>query len=531
MRNHLKYTIPIALVMGCMPARAQWYNDTAVVNPGGLISNWNSQAWNTTNGNYSAAGSAGAPGNYGVFEHYGQTGTGNSSALRNDGIYNAVTNGRDYFKGPNNTAGQQGIGGTTAPIFGELFLENGTGQLFDITNANGIEIAGNISFSNGITTTVRSSSSTGSLKLRDDATYTNTASGDAQYVNGYVTKTGNDPFVFPVGAQNGTDIRTLQITAPASTADALSIAYWAGSAAATAGLDPTITGTQSLTTLNPAGTAGVDQLFSVSPLCFWDWIPVNGTSSLYITVSLPATVVNGGYATAAEMRLAGWNTTTLQWDNLSGSTGSSGTAEGSTLSGTVTNMSNYSAIAIASISGIPLPIHITTFSGYLDKQCVAHLSWTTGQESYIRKFTIQYSEDGKAYTDATEVACLNQASGSSYNMLISDVPMGDAIFRLKATGLDGNEAYHNKVLHFISNCTMHPIEVWPNPANDNLMISGLDKNSIIYLSDIAGRQLIKVSSGDDMTTQLSLGQFKAGIYMLSIRVDNMEVMRQKVVKQ
>lgn len=319
-----KYIITSLLLTACwLPAQvqAQWYNDGASTNAGGTISDWTTQGTNTATGSYSTAGSTGAPSNYGVFEHRGQSGTGAAAALVNNGTYDATVNGRDYFMGPNGTAGQQEISGSSMPAFGELFIQNGATSLFDITNTNGIRVATNLFFGNGITTTVRANTSAGAIKFDDNATYFSTLPlDDTRHVNGYMSKTGNDAFTFPVGS--GTDMRTLAISAPATATDQYSVAWIAG--------DPTTTGDPSNGNAMHPITAVTGNINAVSAAGQWDWIPVSGTGAgLTVAVSIPAGIT----APAATLRLAGWNGTS--WVDLSGAPNATGNTEGSTLSGTM----------------------------------------------------------------------------------------------------------------------------------------------------------------------------------------------------
>ncbi|WP_190277360.1 T9SS type A sorting domain-containing protein [Taibaiella lutea] len=525
----LKFLIQLILVAGCTPVYAQWHNDTIVVNSGGLVSDWSVQTWNAANGNYSTVGSAGGPGSYGVFEHYGQSGNNNNSAFRNDGIYNAAVNGRDYFKGPGNNPGQQSIGGSVAPVFGELFLENGTGQPFDISNANGADIAGSASFANGVTTTVRGTASTGALRFRDNAIYINTAAGDAQYVNGYVTKSGDDAFTFPVGAQDGTDLRTLQISAPTSINNTLSVAYWNGSA--DSGLDPTTVGTQSLSSLNPSGITGIDKLATVSPICFWDWVATSGTSPLTVTVSIPSFSGNGGYASAADMRLAGWNLHTLQWDNLSGSNGATGNLEGSTITGNIIDMSNYGAIAIGNVLSFPLAVDILSFSGHMDSECSAHLHWTTAAETDIQAFAVRYSPNGKDYKDIAGMDVSNFTAPNDYNYTMPEVPAGKAIFGIKTLYKDGNAVYYQKELYLNSSCKLQDyLKITPNPTQNNIMISGFKGKSDVSLFDIMGRRLYNVQT-EESALQINMENYPCGIYMVNVRDDNFGTKCEKIIKQ
>jgi hypothetical protein len=329
-----KYILTVLLLSaGWLPVRAQLYNGAALTNSGGLISDWTTQV--IIDNDYSGTGSTGSPSGYGVFEHRGQSGTGANAAFINNGSYGDFgVQTRDYFLGPNGAPGQQEIAGTNTPTFSEVFFQNGAGQLFDITNLTGIDVLVNASFENGITTTVRSNIFDGAIRFLDNAAYTNTALGDAQHVNGYVTKRGNDAFTFPVGS--GTDLRTLAISAPATATDEYSVAWIAG--------DPGANGDPSNSNAMHATTAVTGNIRAVSTAGQWDWIATStGTGAgLTITVSIPAGIT----APAANLRLVGWNGTS--WVDLSGAPNATGNTEGSTLSGTM--IAGIQAVAVGQVA-------------------------------------------------------------------------------------------------------------------------------------------------------------------------------------
>lgn len=518
----LLYSILTALscAAAIVPARAQFYlNGLSNHNNGGIVSYYADTGIVTSAGSYSAVNAARTL-------HGGKV-------LQLEGPYTAASGSVDSFIGDGSAvwppvAAIKTISGSVAPAFDILAFANGAGQAVNIINSNGISVATSTYFGNGITTTVRSNGSTGSLRFLDNATYTHTALGDAQYVNGYVGKIGDDAFTFPVGSQAGNDVRTLQINAPGTVTDHLSVAYWSGDASS--GIDPTSAGTQSLTTLNPAGTTGVDKLFSVAPICFWDWIPVSGTSALTVTVSLPAFSGNGGYTSAANMRLAGWNTTTLQWDNLSGTTGASGLTEGSTLTGTIPDMSSYSAIAVGSVLEIPLPTNITTFTGIMDNSCNARLAWQTGEETGVNRYEIEYSPDGRTFARAGEIGADN-AGSHQYEFTMPNVPDGIAYFRLMIVDNDGSTSYYSQIVQLHSGCKGTPaITVWPNPTSGTVVVNGIPEKSTISVLDVTGRRLFSVIT-DAGREQIDLSRFGGGTYWLQITGSNRESIHMKIVKQ
>jgi hypothetical protein len=296
--------------------------------------------------------------NSGEFYHYGPA----TATLTVLGYYNAynpsnppapgvpagwatpTTPGVDYFRGLDNLKSTaQEIAGNTVPIFGILKLDNGA-NFINITNTAGANVGLRADFTNGITTTIRSNTAAGALRFLSGATYTGSvnniltaATADAQHVNGYVGKIGNQSFIYPVGS--GTDARPLQISAPSAVTDEYDVAWIVG--------DPT-------STVDPSGTPGLHPITSVgtglsavSPVGQWDWIAVSGTGAgLTITVSIPDMT---GFSPATGLRLVGWNGT--QWINLSAATGSasaSGNTENSTLVGVM--QAGITAIGIGKVA-------------------------------------------------------------------------------------------------------------------------------------------------------------------------------------
>ena len=470
--------------------------------------------------------------NGGAFYHHGPA----AATLTVNGLYNAYNPsvagftatpgnpGVDWFTGYNNAGSGVEIAGSVAPVFGILNLANGTGNNVAITNTAGADIGSQVNFSSGITTTIRSATTTGALRFLDGASYTSSQLGDGQYVNGYVTKTGNTSFVFPVGDQSGTDLRTLSMSAPTGSTDAISVAYWQGDVATA--LDPT-GGAHNRATISAAGATGSTKIVSVSPIGFWDWVPVSGTSNVAVTVSIPDFTGIGGYAVPSEMRLVGWNTTTNEWENLSGNTGASGTTEGSLLSGTVSDMSLYSAIGVGNIQAIPLPLQTESFSVTMDVSCNALLNWKV-QSANIEKFVLKYSVDGVHFTAIAEVAALEKEQRYSYKW--AGASKGAGYYHLEIHQSDGKRVYSN-IVRADNNCGIANISVSPNPTKDIVWVKGLKAGSTISVLNSLG-QTISVHNVAEDNYKVSLEGLSSGVYILKIATsNNANVTNVRVVKQ
>jgi hypothetical protein len=499
------YLTATSMLFTILSAHAQVYNDGAMANPGGLVSDWSTQYIGTATGTYSTAGSTGPASNYGVFEHRGQSGTGAAAAMVNNGTYDATVFGRDYFMGPDGAAGQQEISGSIMPNFGELFIQNGATAQFDITNTNGAGVATAATFANGITTTVRSNTAAGSLKFADGATYTG-GNTDAQHVNGYVSKTGDDAFTFPVGS--GTDLRTLAISAPASATDQFSVAWMVG--------DPTTNGDPSDGNAMHSTASVTGPIASVSMAGQWDWIPVSGTGAgLTITVSIPDLSATG--VLAADLRLVGWNGTS--WIDLSGSSNATGNTEGSTLTGTM--IAGITAIGIGSTS-VVLPVTFTDFS-VTQKGCTAVLNWSTAMEKNNDYFMVERSADGRTFKEIGRQDAKGNSDVSQHYAYTDNAPLqGTNFYRIAQVDLDGKRSTTEIVNAYFS-CENAGIKVYPTVTQGTVYVSlpeGYEQATLSVFNILSQQlSLSSIDNGQRLRT-IQLNGLAAGTYFLKIANGN-----------
>jgi hypothetical protein len=421
-----------------------------------------------------------------------------NNLLQNNGSWTAASGSLDLFL----STGANTISGSVAPSFFNVHFNNGAGNTMAITNAQGIVVNNTTQFSNGITTTVRSNTNAGSLKFADDATYTD-GSTDAQHVSGYVSKTGNDAFTFPVGS--GTDLRTLSISAPATATNQYSVAWIAG--------DPGTNGDPSnANALHPVASVTAP-LTSVSTAGQWDWIPVSGTGAgLTITVSIPDLSAAG--VLAADLRLAGWNGTS--WVDLSGSANASGNTEGATLSGTM--IAGITAVGVGSIS-TPLPVQFSAFDAYADL-CKVQLHWSTAIEINNDYFQVEHSRDGRTFTAIGKVP----GAGSSveqqdYTYTDGHPADGGNYYRIQQVDLDGKRTA-TKVQQVYVHCTGDDaIKVFPTVSSNSVQVilpAGYE-DAIVELLTTLGQVVQVPIEGSYLSYRLHMDQLAAAMYLVRIR--------------
>lgn len=481
---------------------AQFYNDDELFNDGGLISDWQSQWFNNTNGIYTGT-------NNGVFEHHGPS----SQTFINNGTYSGLTGHVDRFAGPLGVAGAQEIGGTIRPFFFNLELSNGASEPIHITNSDGANVRGSAVFSNGITTTVRNVHQAGALRFESGAAYTG-GNTDAQHLDGYVSKIGTDAFTFPVG--NATDLRTFTMGAPA-VASEISVAWVTGNPGSVT--DPSDAATHSI-------TAVASPINSVSITGFWDYVLVAGDDDgLAVSVSIPDL---SAFGLASDLRLIGWNGT--EWVDLSGSATATGNTENSTLSGTIPAGAAITALAIGSINA-PLPVEFASFS-ITKRNCEVEVKWSTATEINNAYFTVERSADGSSFTALTQIpGAGNSSTLLSYQYTDKDPLPGKNYYRIRQVDHDGKSKTTN-IQSIQAPCSnTASIKVYPTVTRTavTVLLNDSFKDAQVSLYDMAGRQMPVQIQKSSLKCVIPVSEIASGQYIVRIVKDG-KVETFKVVK-
>lgn len=371
----------------------------------------------------------------------------------------------------------------------------------------------------------------GYFSVINSAAYTGCS--DAANINGYIKKYGNTAFIFPVG--NGSDLRTLEISAPANSTDAYATAWIAGDPSNTN--DPTTPGSG----LHPVNAVKAP-VVSVSPVGQWDWqvgdagslgTGTTGTGNgLKITVSIPDLST---FAMAGSLRLVGWNGT--EWIDLSGTATATGNTENSTLSGTM--VTGISAIAIGSNTWMA-PFKIEYFNVQPDANCNAQLSWGTSNETNTSKYIIEQSIDNSNFSAVKMVTAKGSADKNDYTQL---VVQSEAItyYRLKTINNDGTYTY-SKIITCKTNCAPKDfMNLYPNPVvglgtvylNFTTQYKG---RALLVLTNMLGQRLlmmqVDVVAGKNIVP-IEVGKYPAATYMVTVYKSAGELIgtTQKFIKQ
>ncbi|WP_081149686.1 T9SS type A sorting domain-containing protein [Niastella vici] len=170
-----------------------------------------------------------------------------------------------------------------------------------------------------------------------------------------------------------------------------------------------------------------------------------------------------------------------------------------------------------------LPLKLSSLqANYYSSQ--VQLNWFAYAQSNARSFTIEYSQDGQAFTAAGELAATgNDNQTTSYSYMHTPGITGTVFYRIRETDYYGNMYYSNMVAVRTGN-TLLTSEVFPNPFTDILQISmQLEKAGMIQVAlyDAGGRLVRKLQqsglTGRNTIVMSNLSALLPGTYLVQVK--------------
>lgn len=191
---------------------------------------------------------------------------------------------------------------------------------------------------------------------------------------------------------------------------------------------------------------------------------------------------------------------------------------GSISGGTATTTFKYSTIDAAGKKdptpaayrinwSIALPVQLRNFSGRATKDCSIVLSWSTGKEERLEHFAVQRSKDGVQF----ETIAIQSPKGSNSAYQYTDEQNSATVsyYRLYIKDVDQGETY-SSVVPVGTNCSS-AIAVYPNPASDQVVISGLSGDTELKVTNVLGSVVLNHMLNKGQTS-LDISTLAAGTY-------------------
>jgi len=188
----------------------------------------------------------------------------------------------------------------------------------------------------------------------------------------------------------------------------------------------------------------------------------------------------------------------------------------------------------------PLPVELTIFNAKAIDNKSVQLDWQTASEENNAGFEIERSINGRDFKNIGFV----EGNGtmieiSNYNfidnckdVLVSDVLVSDVLikrlyYRLKQMDYDGQFEYSNIQEVTIQQSNTAPINIYPNPVQDNLTIE--NGQGIITVFNTLG-QVVRQFDNQLNVLQLNVSDLNKGQYILHIQKANGEIVTRRFVK-
>ena len=385
-----RITVPIALFLFCVFANGQQAfrnNGNLQIHPGTSVTGF---------GDFTNASSAALINNGSLYIR------GNIS---NDQASMAAGTGTLYLNG----SSAQSINGTQKYNSYNLVTNNSAG----ITLNNNLSVSNTHTFSAGIITT---SATPNYLIYEAGSSYS--GDGDARHVNGWVKKSGNTNFVFPVG--NGTVERTVALNSLSASSE-FNVKYLP-------------------TTPNP--NSMVAPVWDVDEPEYWTINKVSGGTAT-VTLNWDYSKVYFPNWIVPDILVAGYNGTA--WTDNGGAGTASGNAN---TTGTVTSsaISSFNLFTFGSSSYV-LPLTLISFTAYR-QDGFTNVEWITDKENNINRFIVERSDDGRYFYVIGQLPARNSGTKEQYNTR-DNAPINKiAYYRLRTINADGKETFSRIVTVF-----------------------------------------------------------------------------------
>jgi autotransporter-associated beta strand protein len=394
---------------------------------------------------------------------------------------NEIYNGTSAQNTITGTGAAPGAGWSAWPTTGTLIKDLTIDNTAGVTLNSDKVINGTLSLANGLLNTGACNSTTTSstlLTLADNATVSGASA--SSYVNGVMQKVGDDAFTFPIG--NATTYQPVSLSAPALTTDRFGACFVES--------DPSVLGFDR--------TSKEASIANIADCHFWHINRMTGSSDVSVGLN-----VNCPSLLAADQIVVRWDGS--EWKN-----------EGGTFAGGVVTsnvVSNFSPFTTGNDINAVLPVTLLSF----DVSCEAdahQLNWQTVSELNNHYFLIETSFDGENWRAITKIDGAGTTNAMQfYTYTVENVKSGIVYYRLKQFDFDGTmeELGVRAVI-----CEAKEIRLFPNPSQQDLFISGLEKGSSISLYDMTGR-LIKLTVADNVNFYWDISELQTGTYQVVIK--------------
>lgn len=188
-------------------------------------------------------------------------------------------------------------------------------------------------------------------------------------------------------------------------------------------------------------------------------------------------------------------------------------------------------------NAVPLPIHLISFQGNMNKNNKVTLNWTVADNEIANNFEIERSINGHDFATIGVVFASEKIGTENYMFYETYTASEKVMYRLKM--IDKNrEVNYSKILVFATKATTtNDIKIIGNPVNDKLTFSytsSATQQVNIKVYDISGKTIAsnKMNSldGNNLVSLPLNSTLTKGMYIVEVN-DGTEIKTAKFIKQ
>ncbi len=185
------------------------------------------------------------------------------------------------------------------------------------------------------------------------------------------------------------------------------------------------------------------------------------------------------------------------------------------------NSSAYVTIGSTTFS-TSLPIELVNFEAEVDQDNrEVILSWATATETNNDFFTVEKSATGQQWNNVLlVVGAGNSDELIEYEAVDTNPLPGLSYYRLKQTDFEGSSTYSETIGVSLITNQSGPIEIYPNPASNRLVIRGPANLGALQVVNSLGQdithQIAILPTNTPSTVELDVSKLERGMYLLRV---------------
>jgi len=188
-------------------------------------------------------------------------------------------------------------------------------------------------------------------------------------------------------------------------------------------------------------------------------------------------------------------------------------------------------------TAIPLPIHLISFQGNMNKNNKVTLNWTVADNETANNFEVERSFNGRDFTMVGVVFASEKVGTENYMFYETTSGTDKVMYRLKMIDKNREVDYSRILIFQLKSTSSNNIKIIGNPVNDKLTFSYISPATQpvdVKVYDMSGRIVLKnkVNSleGSNVISLPLSSTLTTGMYIVEVN-NGTELQSSKFIKQ